>query len=258
MLKATMITTAAAFLALTGAGCGSGVDDSGTSGGGGGAASASQGLPHGHAPFPIDPSQFTTTIDNPYWPMAPGDHWVYREVENGERQRVDVTVTDRTKAVADGVEARVVHDVVSRRGELVEDTFDWYAQAADGTLWYFGEDTTEYENGKPKTTGGSWEAGVDDAEPGVIMPASPQTGMSYREEYYANEAEDAARITGTDASTTVPYGQFQHVVTTENTSPLEPNVVEHKWYARGVGPVREALVSGGTGDTVLLRLTHGG
>jgi hypothetical protein len=134
---------------------------------------------------------------------------------------------------------------------------DWYAQDAAGTLWYLGEDTAEYKNGKVSSTAGSWEAGKDGGEPGIIMPAQPETGMAYREEYYAGEAEDEAKITGTDATNKVPFGSYQQVVTTENTSPLEPNVLEHKWYAKGVGPVREALLSGGHGDTVLLKYTKG-
>jgi hypothetical protein len=214
-------------------------------------------IPTGHTHYDLNPADFTTKIDNSYWPMSPGDHWVYREVENGESQRVDVTVTNRTKTMTNGIEARVVHDVVSQNGEPIEDTMDWYAQDTAGTLWYLGENTAEYENGKVSSTAGSWEAGKDGGEPGIIMPAQPKTGMAYREEYYAGEAEDEAEITGTDAKTKVPFGSYENVVTTENTSPLEPNVVEHKWYAQGVGPVREALLSGGHGDTVLLKFTKG-
>jgi hypothetical protein len=219
--------------------------------------SATQLIPKGHTHYDLNPADFTTKIDNPYFPMSPGDHWVYREVENGEVQRIDVTVTNKTKTMGNGIEARVVHDLVSQNGEPVEDTMDWYAQDSAGTLWYMGEDTAEYKNGKVSSTAGSWEAGVDGAEPGIIMPAQPKAGMAYREEYYAGEAEDEAKITGVDAKTKVPFESYQHVVTTENTSPLEPKVLEHKWYAQGVGPVREALLSGGHGDTVLLNYTQG-
>ena len=103
--------------------------------------------------------------------MAPGSKWVYRE--NGAR--VEVTVTDQKKEIL-GIQATVVHDVVSEDGELVEDTYDWYAQDKDGAVWYLGEETKEYENGKVKTTAGSWEAGVDGAEAGVIVPAEPRGG----------------------------------------------------------------------------------
>ena len=144
------------------------------------------------------PAEFTTEIDNPYWPMAPGSRWVYRETDGeGGEQRVEVTVTEDTRTII-GIEARVVHDVVTEDGELVEDTYDWYAQDADGNIWYLGEDTKEYENGKVTTTAGSWEAGVDGAQPGVIVPADPQPGLTYRQEYLAGEAEDAATVLSLD------------------------------------------------------------
>lgn len=253
-----------AAVALGAAGCGSGNDSSGSPGSAGASGStttssdttpgASAALPRGREHVSIDPAEFTTKIDNPYFPMEPGNHWVYREVENGEVQRVDVTVTNRTKVV-DGVETRVVHDLVTRRSEPVEDTYDWYAQDSQGNLWYFGENTAEYKNGKVATRAGSFEAGNGGAEPGVIMPANPEVGMSYREELLAGEAEDRARITGTDEKVTVPFDGYDRVVTTANTTPLEPKILERKWYAPGVGPVREDLVSGGRGRTELIRFT---
>src|SRR5918995_5360128 len=141
------------------------------------------------------PDSFSTKIDNPYWPMRPGSRWVYRETDSeGARQRVVVTVTDRTRLIANGVTARVVHDVVRRRGELVEVTDDWYAQDDAGNVWYLGEDTTEYEDGRPVSTEGSFEAGVDGAQAGGVMPARPRRGMRYRQEHYAGHAEDRARV----------------------------------------------------------------
>ena len=125
-------------------------------------------LPQGSDPVEIDPADFSTEIDNPYWPMQPGSTWVYREGD----QRVEVTVTDRTRTVM-GVETRVVHDLVTENGVPVEDTFDWYAQDADGNIWYFGEDTTEFKDGKPVGHEGAWEAGVDGAQPGIVLPAEP-------------------------------------------------------------------------------------
>src|SRR5689334_4643056 len=203
-------------------------------------------LPEGSKPAKLDPSKFTTEIDNPYWSMKPGDHWVYRELEDGELQRVDVTVTDQTK-VLDGVTARVVHDEVTRHGEVVEDTRDWYAQDSDGNVWYLGERTKEYENGKVKTTEGSWAYGVDGAQAGVVVPADPKQGLSYREEYYAGHAEDAAAVLNTTSQVQVPYGRFTNALLTRNYSSLEPAVEEMKLYAKGVGPVMELLVSGGSG-----------
>ena len=158
-------------------------------------------LPQGSEPVEIDPARFSAEIDNPFWPMTPGTVWVYREGE----QRVEVTVTDRTRSVM-GVETRVVHDVVSEDGVPVEDTFDWYAQDDDGNVWYFGEDTTEFEDGEPVGHAGAWEAGVDGALPGVVVPAEPEVGMTYRQEYYAGEAEDRATVLSVDETASVPYG----------------------------------------------------
>ena len=125
--------------------------------------------------------------------MRVGSRWVYRETDSeGTRQRVVVTVTDRTKLIANGVTARVVRDVVTEGGEPVEVTDDWYAQDRAGNIWYLGEATTDYENGKPVSTEGSFEAGVDGAQAGVIMPAHPRPGMRYRQEYYRGHAEDKA------------------------------------------------------------------
>jgi hypothetical protein len=223
--------------------------------GGGSSSSAGSELPTGSEPANLDPADFTTEIDNPYWPLSPGSRWVYREVENGDVQRVTVTVTDRTKAI-DGIDARVVHDLVATPdGEKVEDTFDWYAQDSQGNLWYLGEDTKEYEGGKVVSSEGSWEHGVDGAEAGIVVPAEPKQGLTYREEYYAGHAEDAAEVLNVGAKVEVPYGRFRGAMITRNFSGIEPNVEELKFYARGVGPVLELLVSGGSGRTELLTYT---
>jgi hypothetical protein len=204
-------------------------------------------LPQGSTPVELDPADFVAQIDNPYWPMAPGSKWVYRETDaEGTKQRVEVTVTDRTKKIL-GIEATVVHDVVTEEGDVIEDTEDWYAQDKWGGLWYLGEDTTEYENGKAVNTKGSWEGGVDGAEPGLVIPPDPKVGMSYRQEYYAGEAEDRAKILSLDERARVPFGSFEDLLMTADTTPLEPDVVEHKLYARGVGPVLVISLSGGGG-----------
>jgi hypothetical protein len=206
------------------------------------------GLPQGSEPVQIDPADFTTRIDNPYWPMKPGSRWVYREVHSEDLtvEKVVVTVTNRTKRIANGVTARVVRDVVSEDGVPTEVTDDWYAQDRAGNVWYMGEATTEYVNGKPKTTEGSFEAGVDGALPGIIMPAHPRPGLAYREEYYEGEAEDEARIVSLAEQAEPPAGHFGEALMTRNVNPLEPRVLEFKFYARGVGPVSTVGVSGGS------------
>ena len=204
----------------------------------------------------LDPAHFTTEIDNPYWPMEPGTRWVYRETDGeGGEQRVEVTVTRKTKRIANGVEARVVHDVVTEDGVPVEVTDDWYAQDSKGTVWYLGEDTTEYEDGEPVSTAGSFEAGVDGAQAGIIMPADPQPGFGYRQEYYRGEAEDRGEILSLGEQAEVPAGHFTDVLMTKDVNPLEPKVLEFKFYARGVGPVLAVSVSGGSDREELLRYT---
>jgi hypothetical protein len=211
-------------------------------------------LPQGSEPVTLDPKDFVDRIDNRYWPMAPGSRWTYREFDRDNTQRVEVTVTTRTKEIL-GIDATVVHDVVSDHGQLVENTFDWYAQDECGNVWYMGENTKEYENGKVISTAGSWEAGVDGAQPGIAMPGDPQFGLAYRQEYYAGEAEDAAEVLSLDEKAQVPYGRFRNVLLTKDSTPLVPKILEYKLYARGVGSVLVLGVSGGSDREELLSFT---
>jgi hypothetical protein len=241
-----LVIVAAASLAA--AGCG----DSNGGGANVRASSDSQAggnLPQGNEPVNLDPENFTTKIDNLYWPMAPGTRWTYRETDQeGAELQVVVTVTKQTKQIANGITARVVRDTVTEDGKLVEDTFDWYAQDEQGNIWYLGEDTAEFENGEIKTKSGSFEAGVDGALPGIIMPGDPQPGMRYRQEYYEDEAEDNGEILSTREMAEVPYGQFDNALLTKDTITIEPNVLEYKLYAPRVGPVLVVGVSGGPGS----------
>jgi hypothetical protein len=168
-----------------------------------------------------------------------------------------VTVTRRTKLIANGVTARVVHDVVTEDGKPVEVTDDWYAQDRAGNVWYLGEDTTEYENGRPVSKEGSFEAGVDGAQAGIIMPAHPRVGMRYRQEYYKGHAEDRARIMSLRERAEVPFGFFSRALMTRDENPLEPRILEYKFYARGVGPVLGVSVSGGSDREELVRFRRG-
>jgi hypothetical protein len=188
------------------------------------------------------PADFSTRIDNPYWPMPPGTRWTYR----AGAERDVVTVTRATRRLADGVTARVVRDTAVRGGEVVEDTFDFYAQDRQGTVWYLGEDTAEFEHGRLRSREGSFEAGVDGARPGIVMPARPRRGMRYRQELYRGHAEDRAEILSTRELAQTPFGRFDRVLLTKETNRLEPGVLEYKLYAPGVGPVLSLLVSGGS------------
>ena len=228
----------AGLLALIGAGCV--------------AAPAAGSLPHGSEPVSLKAADFTTRIDNPYMPMRPGERRIYRETGGSATQRIVVTVTRRTRLV-DGVRARVVHDVATSSGRVVEDTYDWFAQDRRGNVWYLGEATREFGPGGKVDTSGSWEAGRDGAQAGVAMPAHPRAGQRYREEYYAGQAEDRARVLSTDEQAESPFGRFHHAVLIKDFSPLEPALVEYKLYARGVGSVLEVAVSGGRDRAELLR-----
>ena len=212
-------------------------------------------LPQGSEAVELDPASFTADVDNRYWPMKPGTRWTYREVdEEGKEVVVVVTVTSETKEIANGITAIVVRDTVSEDGAVVEDTFDWYAQDADGNVWYMGEDTAEFEDGKVKTKKGSWEAGVDGALPGVIIPAEPVDDMAYRQEYYADEAEDNGEVLAVGEQVEVPAGHYTDVLVTKDTVGLEPNVLELKFYAPDVGPVLALGVSGGGGREELVKI----
>jgi hypothetical protein len=217
--------------------------------------SAGRSLPQGDEAVELDPADFTTDIDNPYWPMAPGTRWTYRETDaEGNVSEIVMVVTTETKQIANGIVARVVRDTVSQDGEIIEDTFDWYAQDSDGNIWYLGEDTAEFEDGEMISTSGSFEAGVDGALPGIILPADPQPGMKYREEYYAGEAEDNGEVLSVEEMAEVPYGQFQDVLLIKDTITIEPDVLEYKLYALGVGPVLILDVSGGAGREELIEV----
>jgi hypothetical protein len=200
----------------------------------------------------IDPANFVTGVDNPYLPFTPGARWVYEGNDDGENEHIEVTVTNERKEVM-GIPVVVVRDTVELDGELAEDTRDWYAQDREGNVWYMGEETAEYENGEVTSTEGSWEAGVDGALPGIVMPAQPEVGQAYRQEFYEGEAEDLGEILRTDGTASVAAGEFDQLVVTRDWNPFEPEVVEEKSYARGVGVVLEEKVEGGDGRIELIQ-----
>jgi len=188
-------------------------------------------------------SDFVAVVDNPYMPWIPGTRWVFDGVSDGQHERNVVFVTDRTKSIL-SIAATVVHDQVFSNGELAEDTFDWYAQDSAGNVWYLGEDTAEYKNGAVTSREGSWEAGVDGAQPGVVMLANPTIGEQYHQEFKKGEAEDLGEVIALGKSVSVPYGHLNDVVVTADTTPLEPQILEHKFYASGIGVVVEHVVQG--------------
>lgn len=239
-MRAMAVLAATCCLAVV-SGCGSGdqtaepTDDSSTQPT---SATPETELPQSDEPVELDPADFTAEVTNAWFPLEPGTRWTYRETtEDGEVVEVVVTATSVTRPIANGITARVVRDTVTLDDEIIEDTFDWYAQDKDGTVWYLGEDTAEFEDGKITTRGGSFEAGVDGAQAGVILPASPEVGMVYRQEYYEGEAEDNGEVLALGQQADVPAGQYDDLLQTADTTPLEPDVLEHKYYAEGVGLV---------------------
>lgn len=252
-MRPTAVALAIAAILASAVACGSESDEQARET----ARDASEGpaLPQGSEPVDLDPADFTSEIDNPFWPMRPGARWVYRETDaEGAELRVEVTVTGHTREIL-GIDATVVHDIVTEDGQLKEDTYDWYAQDKWGNVWYMGEDTKEYEGGKVSSTEGSWEAGVDGAQAGIIVPSHPEPGMAYRQEHYDGHAEDGAEVLSVDERATVPYGSFDHVLMTRDYNLLEPKLLEHKFYAKGVGPVLAMTVAGGADREELLRFT---
>jgi hypothetical protein len=204
----------------------------------------------------VDPAAFTDVVDNPYFPVQPGTRWEYESVGAGEPEHTTVVVTGDRRLVM-GISTVVVRDTVTVGGQLVEDTFDWYAQDRDGNVWYFGEAVRNFDHGRFENTDGSFEAGVDGALPGIVMPADPSPGHAYRQEYYRGHAEDLGQILRVDQHMTTRIGEFAQVVVTRDWNPLEPKVIEEKSYAPGVGLVAESTVAGGRGSSELVSFTPG-
>jgi hypothetical protein len=198
---------------------------------------------HGKYAPKIDPANFGTVIDNRYLPYTVGMRIHFAGVRRTTRQTDDQVVLSGTRRIL-GVKCTVVRDTVSEHGRAVERTDDWYAQDKQGNVWYMGEDSFELKNGHFVKASDSWEAGVNGAKPGIIMPAHPRLGDAYRQEYYPpGKALDEARVIRLGAKVTVPYGTFKHVLVTSERSPAEPQT-EHKYYALGVGELAERVVKG--------------
>jgi hypothetical protein len=183
---------------------------------------------------PITAADFSTTIDNRYLAYRPGSSARYRQ-SAGEIVQVDVTSDIK---MAMGVATRVVHDFMrSPSGQLLEDTYDYFAQDRAGNVWYFGEDTKAYV-GTQVSPAGSWLAGVACARPGIVMKANPQVGDRYHQEYLEGEAEDEAEVVGVAEPITVPFGTFAGCLKTKESTRLAPGDLENKYYCPGVfGPV---------------------
>jgi hypothetical protein len=192
----------------------------------------------------IDARSFGPDVTNPYFPLTPGRTLVYTGVKDSKKALNLVQATARTKVV-DGVRTRVVEDRLYLDGVLEERTSDYYAQDRCGNVWYFGEDTATLDpRGHVVSTEGSFHAGIGGAQPGVFMQAQPELERSFRQEWLPGQAEDVFRAVDRAASVTVPFGRFRHALRTEETTALEPGVLDTKYYLRGVGEVAELSLKG--------------
>lgn len=206
-------------------------------------------------PTSIRPENFVRIVDNPWFPLTPGTKYVFKGTKDGEPVVDDVVVTSETKIIL-GVTCLVVKDTLTVSGHLAERTEDWYVQDTEGNVWYFGEATEELDSkGKVKTTEGSWQAGVDGARPGIIMAATPEVGVQYRQEYYKGHAEDHFEVTDLNVSVKVPYASYTNAIRTKEWTPLEPGKIDRKYYVRDVGVVKEAAEDGSE-SLELVEISH--
>jgi hypothetical protein len=191
-----------------------------------------------------DPGDFVGRVDNPWFPLVPGTTFVYRGVKDGKSARDVVTVTHATKTIQ-GVHCTAVRDRLYLAGRLEERTTDWYAQDRRGNVWYFGEATAELDRaGHVTSEEGSWLAGRDGAQAGIFMTARPMVGQSRRQEYYKRHAEDHFAVVSLRARVSVPYTSSNRALLTKEWTPLEPGTLDHKYYVRGIGNVKEVTVRG--------------
>jgi hypothetical protein len=195
----------------------------------------------------IRPADFADVIDNPFFPLKPGTTFIYEGTTEAGFEHTEVRVTHRTREIL-GITCVEVRDTVTVDGELVESTFDWYAQDKDGNVWYFGENSREFEDGLVVSLAGSWMGGVDRAKPGIIMKAHPHVGNLYRQEFSLGVAEDMAKVLSLNESVTVPYGSFTDCLKTREFTALEPDLKESKFYAPGIGNIRTVDLA--TGERV--------
>ncbi len=192
----------------------------------------------------FEPDDFVRRVDHPYFPLTPGTLYTY-EKRNDEGLEVSKFQVTRDVKPILGVRTTVVHDRAFLNGSLIEETFDWFAQDEDGNVWYLGEDSKAYENGKVVSTAGSWEAGKNGAQAGIIMLAHPRPGREYAQEIAPRVAEDRARVMSRSKTVSVPFGRFSRCVQTLETTPLDPAARDYKYYARGVGLVLSVSADGG-------------
>ncbi|MDA1261097.1 MAG: hypothetical protein O3A20_10825, partial [Planctomycetota bacterium] len=187
----------------------------------------------------LQPNEFSSTVTNTYMPLIVGRILTYKKVVGTDVEEIVVTTEPGSKNV-NGIDCAIVRDTVTLNGVFLEDTYDWFAQRNDGNVWYLGEISMNFdEDGFVEDIEGSWRYGKDGAQPGIVMMANPQVGDAYRQEYWIGEAEDVGRVIAVGVSVTVPAGTYHNCIVTQDWVPLEPDGIEHKYFAPGVGLVLE-------------------
>jgi hypothetical protein len=200
---------------------------------------------------PVDPADFTSSIDNPWFPLKPGTTYTYHGTKDGKPGIRVFAVTNQTKVV-DGVTCVVVEDKLSLAGTPAERLLGYYAQDRDGDIWYFGEDAEELDSKGHVTNAEGWRAGLDGALPSFVMEATPTVGHAFAHDY----TKDHFQVVSVAEAVKVPYGSFTDALMTEEWSQLERDTLTRKYYVRGVGEVRDVLVRGGKEEFLLVQVTR--
>jgi hypothetical protein len=204
----------------------------------------------------VDPANFALPVDNPYFPLEPGTTYRHEGMAEGEPAAIAYTVTHQTRTIL-GVTNLIVLDTLYVNGRIEEITHDWYTQDCQGNVWYFGEAIKEYDpNGHRIPAKGAWQAGVDGAKPGIVMPAEPKVGMVFRPEFYKGEAEDRYEIRDLSAEVRTPYGMFSDVLVMTEQTRLEPGVLGLKYHAPGYGQIKESVAKGPPETLRLVSVKH--
>ena len=214
-------------------------------------------LPVQGVTIPFNTSNFHNSlkIDNMYLPLIPGVTMIYNGTSDGDPTRDVFVVTNDSKEIL-GITTRVVHDDGYTKGKHEETTNDWFAQDDDGNVWYMGEFTTDLSN--KGSHEGSWEAGVKGAKAGIVMEAKPNVGDTYNQEFSKGVAEDKGTVLGMNETVSVPFGTFSNLLKTKDFSPLEPDIVENKYYAQHVGQVKAINVKGESEVETLVQINGTG
>ena len=203
----------------------------------------------------VNPANFVRGVDNKFFPLKPGTTFFYEGQKDGVPATNVTFVTHKTKKIL-GITCIEVHDQGFENGVLAEDTLDWYAQDTAGNVWYFGEDTKELDaNGNVVSTEGTWLAGVNGAQPGIVMEAHPHVGDKYQQENAPGVAQDMAQVLSVNKQVSVIYGSFDDVLLTKEWTPLNPGNVDHKYNTEGIGFILGVQVKGGDERTELVRIT---